>query len=93
MAGVNPEGGGGFEDYALGTIAFLDRDFSALKAARARLAQLPKPPEWRKSADAYKARTGQTIRWPMNLDVLDSLIGCFDKPYRDAYGNEACRAK
>jgi hypothetical protein len=91
MAGVDPEGGDGFDDYALGTIAFLHRDLPALEAARARLAALPEPPGFEEAFAKYKAKTNRTLRWPMNLDVLDGLIACFDKPYRDAYGCEVAK--
>lgn len=89
MAGVDPETDIGFEDYALGTIAFLNRDLAGLKAARARLAALPAPPDFEQTKARAKARTGADLAWPLNLNVLDELIACFDRPYAVAYG---CRA-
>jgi hypothetical protein len=37
--------------------------------------------------------TGQVakVRWPPNLDVVEGLVHCFNKPYRVAYGSE-CRS-
>ena len=90
MAGVNPnESGSGFEEYALGTVAFLRNDRPALDAARARLAALPKPEGFQRGADAFREKYGFEVKWPMNLDVLDGLITCFGKSYDEAYGD--CR--
>lgn len=50
--------------YADATIAFLERDFDALLAAREKLSQLP---------------------IPQNIEVVDSLIRCYDRPYSEAY--------
>ena len=91
MGGVQDDGGEiDFVDYALGTIAFLQRDHAGLLAARERLAAFPKPPGFKDKVTVVQA--GQpvtvTVTWPANLDVLDRLIGCYDKPYREAY---ACR--
>lgn len=63
--------------YVDGSVAFLRQDRPALLEAREALAALP--PE-----------TYHPIPRPMNLDVLDGLIGCFGKPYADAYG-ATCR--
>jgi hypothetical protein len=90
MAGVDPESGFGFEDYAVGTIAFLDRDLAGLKTARARLAALPPPVDFEQTKARTKVRSGLDLHWPLNLDVLDRLIACFDEPYATAYG---CRPK
>lgn len=65
--------------YVDGTIAFLRGDRAALTAARNRLAAAPRP------ADLPAGRA-----WPPNLAVMDGLINCFGRPYREAYG-EACR--
>lgn len=91
-AGVNPGGDVDFLEYALGTIAFLRRDKAGLEAARARLAKMPAPPDFEQMAAEIKKNYGQTITWPPNLDVLDGLSNCFDKPYREAY-DLPCRAK
>jgi hypothetical protein len=64
--------------YVDATVAFLDRDRDALLNARTRLAELP--PE-----------AGKPGSKPMNLDVVDGLVRCFDRSYADAYS--ACRGK
>ncbi|MGV3624986.1 MAG: hypothetical protein ACO1OB_29470 [Archangium sp.] len=79
-AGVNPGGDVDFLEYALGTIAFLRRDRAGLEAARARLARMPPPADFEAMAAELKKKYGQTILWPPNLDVLDGLSHCFDKP-------------
>lgn len=71
--------------YAVATVAFLRRDKPGLLAARERLAALPKDPGFDEAAARFKAQTGRTLTWPLNLDVVDGLIACFDKPYREAY--------
>lgn len=90
MAGVNPAAdSGGFENYALGTIAFLQKDRSALQAARDRLAATPQPPEFAQAAARYRAQYGGELAWPLNLDILDGFLACFDRTYDEAYGD--CR--
>jgi hypothetical protein len=90
LAGVPDNDAMGFADYALGTVAFMRRDKRALLAARARLAALPKPSKWIDTASA--TINGKLISfstpWPPNLNVLDGLLECFDRPYSEAY---SCR--
>lgn len=69
------DNGFGWNLYVDGSIAFLRRTRPALQAARDHLAALPPP-----------AGLPATVRWPMNLNVLDGLLRCFDKDYRTAYG-------
>jgi len=93
MAGVNPEvQGDGFQEYAIGTVAFLNGDRAGLEAARARLAATPEPDNWAETTASFREKYGVTIKWPMNLEVLDGLIACFGKPYDEAYGG-ACRSQ
>ncbi|MEM1246425.1 MAG: hypothetical protein AAGK22_08635 [Acidobacteriota bacterium] len=33
---------------------------------------------------------GFEMQWPPNLDVVDGLLRCFDRPYAEAYG-ASCR--
>lgn len=87
----------GWNLYVDGTIAFLSRDKAALKKAKSRLAEV-KPPASKdmppvidgyielKFADGAKRK----IRWPPNIDVVEGLENCFDKPYTEAY-ELACR--
>jgi hypothetical protein len=91
MEGVNSDDLGNFADYALGTIAFLDHDLAALKAARERMANIPKPPNWDAMAASLQAKWKRRVTWPANLSVLDGLVACFDKPYREAYEDGKCR--
>lgn len=68
--------------YVDGSIAFLNHDYPTLYQARVMLAALPRP------RHLPTARIGTQkihITWPPNLNVLDGLLQCFDKPYRDAY--------
>ncbi len=89
LAGVGTDTIGGFEHYAMATVAFLQRDLPGLEAARARLAAIPVPPRWYEE-HAKDAPTAPIMKWPPNLDVVDGLIKCFTKPYSEAYGPE-CR--
>ncbi len=89
LAGANPDSIDGFPHYAMATVAFLQRDLVALKAARARLASLPVP-QWFNKAKKT-ASLGSRMRWPANLDVVDRLIACFEKSYSEAYSNPECR--
>lgn len=87
LAGVPIDDKGEFTEYALGTVAFLRRDRQALLTARARLAALPKPDQW---VDQTTAKiNGNPVSfvtpWPPNLNVLDGLMECFDRPYKEAY--------
>jgi hypothetical protein len=77
----------GWNYYVDATIAFLRGDREALLVARQSLAALPAPAEfanWRHS-------TGQPLRWPLNLDVVDGLLRCLGRPYDEAYGSPECR--
>ena len=78
--------------YADATVAFLRKDRTALLAARDRLAALPPPKGFEVGAAEYRAKTGQTLTWPINLNLVDGLIACFDKPYKQAY-SFACRPR
>src|SRR3546814_17902844 len=32
------------------------------------------------------------FRWPPNIEVVDALVACFNKPYKEAYG-PTCRSE
>jgi len=83
----HPDDGDGWNFYADATVAFLRGDRSALVAARERLAALPRPEGFRDQ----ELPGGYRVRWPMNLDVVDALVRCFGRPYREAYGAPECR--
>ena len=71
-------------DYAAATVAFLKHDKTALLTARAKLVAEPKPDGWDEAVAELKA-SGETVLWPLNLEVVDGMILCFDKPYAEAY--------
>jgi hypothetical protein len=77
----------GWNPYVDATIAFLRGDRAALVAARATLAGLPRPAGFRDDVLA----NGFHITWPQNLAVVDGLVRCFGRPYREAYGLPECR--
>jgi hypothetical protein len=73
--------------YIDATIAFLRRDGEALADARVEMAASPEP-EWFTRAGRRWAETYPDLPplvWPLNLDVVDRLIACFDRPYAEAY--------
>lgn len=76
------DAGFGWNLYVDGTIAFLRRDRSGLKAARNQLAQLPRPKNF-----SPKGPDGKpiSIGWPLNLNVLDGFATCWRQPYKKAY--------
>lgn len=82
--------------YADATIAFLRRDRAALLQARERLAAVQPDAGVVVTDGTITVQTpkGDTIKikWPPNLEVVDALVRCFDKPYKAAYSDNACRA-
>lgn len=74
----------GWNLYVDASIAFLKRDKPALLAAREALARLPRP-EYFDRRDA-KGNVVD-ISWPPNLSFVDGFITCFDREYKEAYGN------
>jgi hypothetical protein len=77
----------GWNPYVDATVAFLRGDRTALVAARATLAELRRPPEFHDRI----LPNGFHMSWPPNLVVVDGLIRCFGRPYREAYGLPECR--
>jgi hypothetical protein len=76
--------------YVDATVAFLKRDREALLAARERLAAVPPPPGFDEAVAAYKAQSGIERKWPFNLEIVDGLIACYEKPFWDAYNAPGC---
>ena len=73
----------GWNLYVDGSIAFLRGDRPTLKAARTKLASLPMPPGL---AQAKRPDgTPATVRWPLNLNVLDGFLSCWGQAYKKAY--------
>lgn len=89
LAGINPDSIDGFPHYAMATVAFLQEDLVALRAARGRLAALPEPTWFIEAKD--KGQIRHDARWPPNLDVVDGLIMCFGNSYSVAYSDSSCR--
>lgn len=88
--------GAGWNVYVDATIAFLRKDRAALEQARAQLAAI-RPPAGEDApivvVDGYfdvDLGNGKThkMRWPPNIDIVEGLIRCFDKPYVEAYGGD-----
>lgn len=86
----------GWNLYVDATVAFLRHDMSRLMDARRQLAAVPFPensgyPPLKDGILELPTKSpGQPtmrIRWPMNLDIVDALIACFDKPYSEAYSS------
>ena len=92
---LNTDDLSGWNLYVDATIDFLKRDRAALLEARTRLAAI-RPMNGEQVQDGFvseRTSSGQEVkvRWPANLDVVDGLVHCFDKPYRAAYASE-CRS-
>ena len=74
----------GWNIYVDGTVAFLEKDRGKLMASRDALVKLPKP----KHQTTFEAMGHvYPVPWPPNLNVLEGLLKCFDKTYRDAYNS------
>ncbi len=71
--------------YVKATIAFLEHDREALEQNYEQMRALPRPDNWSEMSDAFKQKFGTSIRWPMNIGVVEGLCECFDKPYSEAY--------
>ena len=83
--------------YVNATVAFLGKDKPALLSARDELIKVPAPEILGPVIGGYvevSLENGQKMkmRWPMNIDVVEGLITCFDRPYVEAYAG-ACRSK
>jgi len=77
----------GWNPYVDASTAFLRGDRAALVAARATLAGLPRPAGYEDRVLA----NGMQVTWPPNLAVVDGLVRCFGRPYREAYASPECR--
>lgn len=76
--------------YIDASMAFLRRDRPGIEQARSRMLAVPVPEGFARAIDRFKANYPDVPPpvWPLNLDVVDGLIACFDRPYAEAY---ACR--
>ena len=88
----------GWNFYVDATVAFLRHDKSKLLEARRLLASVAFPensgyPALKDGIVEMPARPGKPsmkFRWPINIDTVDGLVACFDKPYSEAYA-VSCR--
>lgn len=84
----------GWNEYVDASIAFLEKDKLALLQARKALSEVEVSPGFDVKDGVFEIpnSSGEPVkmRWPPNIDVVDGLIKCFEKSYRDAYGNAAC---
>jgi hypothetical protein len=76
------DAGFGWNLYVDGSVAFLRRDLVGLDAARAKLAALPRPAGYAPIGADGKPRA---YAWPMNLNILDGFVACWNRPYKQAY--------
>lgn len=76
------DAGFGWNLYVDGSIAFLRRDLAGLDTARAKLAALPRPTGYAPIGADGKPRA---YAWPMNLNILDGFVACWNRPYKQAY--------
>ncbi len=78
--------------YVDGTIAFLQSDKQALKAARDTLAARPVSEEEKEARRQFLSDNPNItmpdgfVDEPQNLSVLDRLLACFGRDYNQAYG-------
>lgn len=82
-----------WNDYVRATLAFMRGNRPDLLAARDSLARTPKPESFEEVQRQFREKFGSEFRWPANLDVVDGLIACFGKPYKEAYSSDACRPR
>lgn len=76
--------------YQQATVAYLRKDWPTLLKLRDRIAAMPKPDWFERTAEAARTRGVPVPPWPMHLGTVEGLIACFDKPYSEAY-SMACR--
>lgn len=85
----------GWNEYVDASIAFLKKDKSALLQARKALSEVKVSPGFDVEDGVFEIPNSSgepfKMRWPPNIDVVDGLIKCFEKSYRDAYGDAECR--
>jgi hypothetical protein len=74
----------GWNHYVRATISFLAMEREALLTHRGLLSEVSMPA----NIQFPKDESGEPVpfSWPPNLDVVDRLIACFGKSYKEAYG-------
>lgn len=89
----------GWNAYVDATIAFLEGNKPGLLDAHNLLAAVSFPQELGLPPPIngyieFPSKDGQPafkVRWPFNIEVVEGLITCFEKPYSEAYGSASCR--
>lgn len=68
-------------------LAFLRGDRAGLMAARERLLAVPAPEGFEQSVARFRQRYPDLPppSWPINTEVVNGFVACFDRPYREAY--------
>jgi hypothetical protein len=88
----------GWNHYVDATIAFLAGDRQALEQAHEQLAKvvynpasdLPAPEDGYIEWPTDPGQPTIRMRWPLNIDVVEGLVNCCGRSYREAYSSE-CR--
>lgn len=86
----------GWNYYVDATISFLKHDKSKFEKYKNKLSEVPPAAGLPMPTNGFielKSATGSKMKmaWPINIDVLNGLDKCFDKPYTVAYGG-VCRS-
>ncbi|MGC3982021.1 MAG: hypothetical protein QM808_12230 [Steroidobacteraceae bacterium] len=93
--GPKESDGTGWNPYVDASIAFLKKDKAALLRAREELSAVKAPADMQLKDGVFEipTNTGKSfkMRWPPNIDVVEGLINCFEKSYREAYSTPQCR--
>ncbi len=79
--------------YVDASVAFLREDRDALLEAREDLLAVPEPPEFAEAVEQFTENFPdmEPPSWPLNLNIVDWFVACFEYDYATAYGGE-CEA-
>lgn len=80
----------GFNYYVDATIAFLKKDKASLDRARSQLARVPVPANYEYIDENGQPQSGRPPDWPYNLKVIDRMIVCFERSYKEMYQEADC---
>jgi hypothetical protein len=72
--------------YADASVAFVRRDRKALDTAYETMMAIEQPDDWEEFASESEKLLGERPVWPNNIEVVERLRSCFDRPYSEAYG-------
>jgi len=77
----------GWNPYVKATMAFANRDLTALKKYRDEILKLPFPEGTDVvDLDGKPAK----VPWPHNIKTVNALVKCFDRSYKTAYSDISC---